>query len=293
MKPRLPVTLAVDTAKSLRRRCSVLPRIDTQTQDIDSNFTPLAADIIRQSSDVLAFCTDISKALKMEGHVVVDFAALSNEVDLLRERTEITAVLAFLGTPMRIFDAWPLWKPIETKPEIDPWRAGGTGLIPLHMDFVNCEFPPEYSCLFCLVEDPGGGGDNTVSNVHIAYDSINAKDKAILEEYPFSEGAVVNLSNVGRDINPFRVVNENSPWKIRFTAKAIFRLEASPFKDALQSLEKALVSNSTMLALQRFQIWIVDQRMVVHGRMPLVGDQVLLPQSQRRLLHQFFIRSNG
>src|SRR5205823_4324681 len=122
-----------------------------------------------------------------------------------------------IGAPIQVFALRPLWKPIYTNTAIEPWRAGGVGFIPLHMDFVNAQHPPEYSCLFCVQPDPLGGGESIVARTDGAGRLLSTRDATLLRESVFSDGKVVDLHHIGADINPFAVLTSDSTWPMRFS----------------------------------------------------------------------------
>ncbi|MBB5110023.1 molybdopterin/thiamine biosynthesis adenylyltransferase [Streptomyces spectabilis] len=57
----------------------------------------------------------------IEAAPLLDAGALDNDGKIL------TILLSRLGTPLRAFDRWPLWKELGTKLDIEPMRAADSG----------------------------------------------------------------------------------------------------------------------------------------------------------------------
>jgi hypothetical protein len=285
-----PITIASNEVESLLKMSRDLPRV-TVHSDENILFTEAATGAIVDEPDILALSKRIQNQLIREGYSVISLGGLA-DVSLANNRTEVTAMLTAIGTPIQVFETWPLWKPIVTNPHVEPWRAGGTGLIPLHIDFVNCESPPEYSCLLCLVEDAAGGGQSIVSKTAEGAEQLTDKETDVLMEQVFTDGRVLDLRHVGKDVNPFAVINPHSNWRFRFTAKMVHQMQESAQKRALEAFDRHLRKNEAQFHLRAFDLLIVDQHLVVHGRMPLLGDQARIRPAERRLLHQIFLRSH-
>ena len=285
------MSLSADEASALAALSDSLESTRIRLEE-DPHFTLQAKSQVRSHPLLAALAGRIQKSMTEAGYCVISFAALAEYVDLLADQTVITALLSAIGTPILIFEDWPIWKPIVTKPEIEPWRAGGVGYIPLHMDFVNCEFPPEYVGLFCLIEDSEGGGNSIVASMTEAVQRLSDHDKEVLSQRTFVDGKVVNLRHVGCDVNPFAILSSDGKWPVRFTAKMIPRIEDPIQKRAAEALDKNLRQCETTFPLCRFELLLVDQRQVVHGRAPLAGDQANIPAPNRRLLRQLFLRAD-
>jgi hypothetical protein len=269
-----------------------LPPIDSGSPE-NAEFGKLARLQVESSPGTAALCLRVLARLAEQGFVVINLDALASLVDLTLNRTAITAVLATIGEPIQVFESWPLWKPIFSNTDLEPWRAGGIGHIPLHMDFVNAAAPPDYTCFFCLQPDPLGGGNSIVARTSAAAELLSPDHIILLRRRVFSDGQVVRLRHVGDDINPFAVLNLNSAWPIRFTGKMLYHLPESPAKEALKSFGGHLRSIQSCFPLRRFELLVIDQRIAVHGREPLAPGQECVPKSDRRLLHQMFLRSHS
>lgn len=185
-------------------------------------------------------------------------------------REETREALDEFGEPIRVFDRFPIWKPITIDPSRPKNRNGGTGLIGLHVDFINAEFPPEYVAFWCEEEDEGGGGANIVANVWDAAADLTPPMLAYLYERRYSHGAVVDLSNVGADINPFPV----------FGSRFVRYGDGIGTDIAFQALHDALWNRVQVVQLHKGDALILDQRTHVHGRLPVFG-------TGRRLLSMY------
>src|ERR1039457_4105729 len=162
-----------DAIAEPKRATSELPTVDT-TSGGPGQFSCIAKAHLQHCPSVDSLTRQIRLQLTRHGFAVIDFTSLPADIDLAVDRTIMTALLSAVGTPVQIFNKWPLWKPIYTMTEVEPSRAGGTGFIPLHMDFVNAEHPPDYTCLLCLRDDPLGGGHSIVSRTDVATDALSS-----------------------------------------------------------------------------------------------------------------------
>ena len=164
---------------------------------------------------------DLSLNQQARGYLILDCSPIASTPKLL---SFLTAVLSLLGTPIRVFDKWDLWKRLPTKLDVDPKRAMGVGLNPLHIDIINSTRPPDYSCLLCVNEDPGGGGANLISNLRDAIDSLSPSDACLLKEAVFIDGHCFcswfrtsvtmdpTIASVGSDFCPKFSACENMPY---------------------------------------------------------------------------------
>lgn len=266
-----------------------LPAVDAHTTAICADDAGLAGFLAHPA--VTAVTAQLCRTLERDGFAVLDLTALSPDVDLDEDKTLLTALLCGIGDPIRVFLRHPLWKPLPTSLEIDPWRATGVGYIPFHIDFVNAERPPDYTCLFVVRADPAGGGHSLVSDLARAVDELPSDDRAFLQQREFRDGAVQDLQDVGGDVNPFAVLDERSPWRFRFTAKPLYAAQlAGRQRESIARLEALLQRHQRRLPLKRHQLLIVDQRRAVHGREALGPDQAGVPEHARRLAQMIFLR---
>jgi hypothetical protein len=225
-------------------------------------------------------------ALTTKGACVVDFSALPRSS--ATDRTVETVWLCKLGEVFRVFINHPLWKPISVRFDVAPERAEGIGDNPLHIDFVNAEAPPQVVGLYCVRPDPMGGGASIVSNLCTAAASLSSESRNALSRRVFRDGRVENLMNVGADANPFRVLDDDF---VRFTAKMIPSLPSgTAVRTAIEELSGLLTRQAHLIHLQAWQLLLVNQRIMAHGRTCLGPNQEGVPAGERRLVEQIFVR---
>ena len=225
------------------------------------------------------------------GYLVLDCRELLDGVGDAEAITSLTALLTLVGTPMRVFDDWDLWKPLGTNTEVAPERATGVGYNPLHIDVVNSTMPPAYACLLCVREDPKGGGNSLVANLQNAVAKLDPQQVQYLTEPAYRDGSFYRLSGVGVELNPFPVLQRRPDglWMVRFSAKMLPEMEPGPHQEAVRALERLLVAGQEEFLLGKDQVLIVNQRLVCHGRMPLGEGQSEVPPARRRVLRQVFL----
>jgi hypothetical protein len=135
----------------------------------------------------------------------------------------ITALLSVIARPFRVFDRWPLWKPLATKLGVEPMRAMGAGYNPMHIDVVNSTRPPDFAVLLCVRSDPLGGGCSVVSNLWRAVERLPEETLDLLRKPAYRDGAFFELTEVGDEYSPFPIL-EGLPVGqgfVRFTAKML------------------------------------------------------------------------
>lgn len=236
------------------------------------------------------FLQTVRAELEAKGHVVVGMGPLLDSGDESLSAGAVTAVLATLGTPLRVFLRHPHWRPLGVDTDRPANRSGGVGLNTLHMDFVNAENPPDYVCLFCIRPDPAGGGTSLVASIPGVEAALSASEAFMLREARFRDGMVQDLAGVGRDANPFAVLEPGAPWSFRFATGLLESTSDPDERAALQSVAAFLEGRLVRILLNRGDLLILDQHQVTHGREPLGGSQVEIPIERRRFLYHSFVR---
>ena len=61
-------------------------------------------------------------------------------------------------------------------------KSQGVGYLPMHIDFVNAQFPPEIIALACVRKDPLGGGASLLADMKNIRHELSARDVDILPE---------------------------------------------------------------------------------------------------------------
>jgi Taurine catabolism dioxygenase TauD, TfdA family len=197
---------------------------------------------------------------------------------------------SIFGIPLRVFDRWPMWKPLGVSFEVGPQRATGVGLNPLHIDVVNSRFPPDYVAFFCDRVDPLGGGQTLIGNLLSAYKSLSTEALKILSDPHFVEGAFYDLTGVGSEYNPFPIIDMNStPPRIRFTAKMRYDLSNADDRNAFDEFATLLRSRQSIFLLEAGDLIVINQWVAAHGRLPLGEGQRDLSLENRRLIRQCFM----
>jgi hypothetical protein len=141
--------------------------------------------------------------------------------------------------------------------------------------------------LFCVREDPNGGGQTIISNFHEAIHSLTTKEIEILKLEIFEEGSFFELNNVGTELNHFPILKTlfNGEKIIRFTSRMNSH---NRFDSMIRKIEELLIKNQKTFLLKRNQMVICNQRAVCHGRLELTGNQKKINPNYRRLILQTF-----
>jgi hypothetical protein len=197
-----------------------------------------------------------------------------------------------MGRPIKVMDKRGLWLDVPVKLDVEPFRFGGTGYIPFHIDVVNSTKPPDVVGFFCERPDPLGGGATIISNLLKGVKTLTPDEVEFLSQPNFRDGKLVDMSEVGAELNPFPVLARKSDGTcaIRFTAKMLHGMPDGDSKRLMQKLERILVENQEVFELEPGQLLLMNQNIVAHGRTPLGPDQGSVSVSKRRLLHQIYMR---
>ncbi|MET7814236.1 TauD/TfdA family dioxygenase [Streptomyces sp. NPDC005395] len=253
-------------------------------------------DTSPEAADLLAHLRQLLDNPDGDGCAVIETAPLLDALPIDEAGRAITAMLSWVALPLRAFDRWPLWKPLGTNLRIDPMRATGAGYNPMHMDIVNATLPPDYSVLLCVRPDPRGEGHSLVSQVRRAVERLDAKERALLSDEVYRDGAFFELTGVGEEWNPFPILDGKPAHEgfVRFTAKMLPDLDQDdPHTLAARALDRELVTGQKRFRLERGDMVIVNQHLCMHGRTPLGAGQEDVLEGKRRLLWQMFLRGAG
>ncbi|WP_328769415.1 TauD/TfdA family dioxygenase [Streptomyces sp. NBC_00286] len=240
-----------------------------------------------------ATCDQLLNAPDGDGFAVLELAELLDATGIQYDARVITALLSLIARPLRAFDRWPLWKPLGTNLAKDPMRATGAGYNPMHLDIVNSTWPPDYSALLCVRPDPKGRGHSLVSQVRRAVDRLSYVDAELLTHPKYEDGDFYELTGVGEEWKPFPIIDGHSPLGgfVRFTAKMLADADPDdPYTKAARALERELISGQRRFPLGRGDLLIVNQHLSCHGREALGDGQEDVPEDERRLLLQIFLR---
>jgi TfdA family taurine catabolism dioxygenase TauD len=225
------------------------------------------------------------------GYLVIDqlLPDPDNELQFTRAATILASLL---GQPFHMSLRQALWEILGVNLAQEPYRFGGIGYNPLHIDGVNTTFPPDYLILLCRREDPAGGGASLLSNLQRAVEELDEYDRIYLQQPIFEEGQFYDLEGVGEEYRPFPVLHQfpDKMWRVRVTGKMLPAMPPSQSKSVLERLLAILEKNKEIVHLRPGQALVVNQLLNAHGRLPLGEGQEKIPSSERRDYRQGFIR---
>lgn len=249
-----------------------------------------------------AFDETISSLIRMlgaetGGYAVVRLGGIARALGTGNQLLRVaTAILAGVARPFQPFGRWPLWKEIGTDLNAIPGRSTGTGYNAFHMDLVNATRPPDYTVLLCIRPDPLGGGTSILSDARAAVARLAPSGRTLLADKAYRYGSFFGLSDVGEEYAPFPVLDSDpdDAGFVRFTAKML----AEPGLDQVHAgaageLAGQMQAGQVSFMLRRGDVLIVNQHRFVHGREPLGAGQEDVASTDRRLLLQLFLRSEG
>jgi hypothetical protein len=211
----------------------------------------------------------------------------ADRADLDEGHAAADAFAAGLATVIHVFANGPLWRHLGVDTSRPQDRSGGTGDQPPHMDFVNAALPPDYVFLYCARPDPLGGGASLVAPTRVV-DDLPDHQRDQLRRAIFADGKVVDLLNIGTDLNPFAVLEEGARFPLRYTGKLLRSTDDAAALAALRTLADRVAEATVRVPVGPGEMLVLDQRRVLHGRAALGGDQRdVEPERRRLLLHGF------
>lgn len=294
--PAHVVRLTSELVASLLRLGDTLPAMELCDGLLREDLWARSRAAVLSRPGAAELCQHLHEALVgvgAPGFAVVDCRELVERCDPERVERLLTVLVSMVGRPLRVFDQWPLWKPLETKLCVAPMRAMGVGYNPLHIDVVNSTCPPDFAALLCARPDPLGGGYSLVAPLREALRRLPGSTVELLSEPVYRDGAFFDLSGVGEEYAPFPIVDgePDSVGFVRFTAKML--TERDPVEAhtvAARALETELLVSRRRFLLRWGDLLVVNQHLVCHGREALGQGQADLPQERRRLMLQIFLR---
>ncbi|MEX0174418.1 hypothetical protein [Streptomyces sp. LMG1-1-1.1] len=227
-------------------------------------------------------CHQLLSAPEGGGFAVLELAGLLDAADSEEAGLRaVTALLSLIATPLRAFDRWPLWQPLSTNLAIDP----------MHIDVVNSTLPPDYIAQLCVRPEPRG--HSLISQVRRAVGRLGYADAELLTHPRYVDGSLFELTGVGEEWQPFPILDGLPPSEgfVRFTTTMLADADpADPYVKAARALERELIVGQRRFLLGRGDLLIANQHLCCHGHEALGGGQEDVPEDERRLLLQIFLR---
>jgi len=227
-----------------------------------------------------------------EGYAVLDLVPVLDHYGLGYGQKAATIILSWLGTPIRAYDHWPLWRTLNVDMLVAPVHA--TAPRPLHLDAVNAVRPPDYTAIMCVRPDPFGGGYTLVSQVRRAVDRLSGDERALLAEEVFYHEEYSSVTATGGDLGVFPVLDERPPADgfVRFhSAMPTDGDRDDPHTSALRALERELIAGQSRFRLAVGELLVVNQHLCAHGREALGSGQTSIPEEQRLMAWQTYLRA--
>lgn len=294
MKPTI-FSIEPSEIRILASRLIAVPSVDFKREGLsDAVYTSYVRE-----AETLSFAHELRERAKNDlysingrGYVIIEGLFSTSPSDFNDYLNVPTVICSLIGKPIKVMDKLGLWLDVPVKLDVEPFRFGGTGYNPFHIDVVNSTNPPDMVVFHCDRPDPLGGGQTIISNIQRIVELLDSKEIEFLQQPIFSDGMLYNMSGVGAELNPFPVLEKTmtGSWKIRFTAKMLPKMEQGTAKEMIKRFEKLLVQNQEQFLLDRGQMIIMNQNVVAHGRLELGAKQESLSASDRRLLHQMYMR---
>lgn len=233
------------------------------------------------------------------GRALVAFADPENH----RLNLELSlGLLSSLGPVLSVYPKDGCWSDLGVRTNVEPGRTHGVGENRLHVDLVDRDATPRYIALYCVRNDPLGGGASALSDLWAAAGELTDADQDLLSKPWFTYWTDGGVHGVGNSLARFAVLPEQlDATPIRFTSKMLPHLKKGdlvgtdrdriPFiAAAFNNLVEAAYAHRATARLAPGQLLVWDQWRYAHGRMPLGPYQETVPPDERRLLKQSYVR---
>jgi hypothetical protein len=284
------VRISQDRIHPLRTEVAELPPNQLSEGWLSRAFVESAREMV-DKSDRHELVDSVLTSLRHSGATLI---RMSLPIDVLEAEMVrmASAVLSWVSWPFRMIRRLGLWQELPVDLSAESYRFGGIGHNPLHIDGVNCTWPPDLLCLLCVRGDPRGGGASLLSNIDTALAKLSEPARRHLSEDRFEEGRFYSMWGVGDEVRPFRVLDHDSSGRwVRVTGKMLPDMKDGSDKEALEELVELLEETAVQVRLQHGDMLLVDQRKTVHGRTPLgPGQEIEVARGTSRLLRQCFSR---
>lgn len=231
--------------------------------------------------------------LSEQGFFILDLSYLLENHSECETARVVTFIKSLVGKPIKIIDVLDThWRQINLDLNVNPNRSQGIGGNPLHIDFANVEFPPDYIALFMIRPDPHFGGKSTLANIENIDTILPVNSLRELRKKQFKDREPTNLSFVGNSVIPYSIISDNSYLKYRITGQELkhFSKNNKIIESAIQDLYLELENRKITFALKSGQLLVINQHKMVHGKDKLGDHQENIDPENRRLLMHGFIR---
>lgn len=227
--------------------------------------------------------------------------AFDDPADHPRNKDLAVCLLSALGAVLSVYPQIGPWSDLAVRTEADPGRTHGVGENRLHIDMVDRDHTPRIIGLYCVRDDPRGGGASALADMWAAVDSLAAGDRRLLGRPAFWYWPDEGVQGVGSSLARFPIVPADvACLPVRFTSKMGPHLDrgelvdtdlvpAGPTATAFAELTGAVYAQRMTHRLRAGQLLVWNQHRYAHGRMPLGPRQEELPEDTRRLLLQTYV----
>jgi alpha-ketoglutarate-dependent taurine dioxygenase len=243
--------------------------------------------LISKERDIRAFVDGALENISDHGYALLRTRGtwLSDDFGSLQTALKLVSLV---GNVFHIFKWYGAWKPIFVDLQKSSGRVGSTWDIPLHIDFVNMENPPEIVAFYCVRPDVEPFGYTTLADLRLAAGHLHQDDTNTLESQKVSEGHAYDLLNVGTQLSEFPILDRVSGWT-RYTGKLKVDGLSKEFLAAFVRLQHEIERVKIRVNLMQGDILLINQKRLAHGREALSEVQKELEPSQRRLIMQSFL----
>jgi hypothetical protein len=243
------------------------------------------------SKEIDSLIENLSVKLNGDGYFLLDLSFLVDNYPANIVATVSTFILSLVGKPIKIFDKLEThWRKVGVNLNKNPNKSEGIGKSPLHMDFVNAEYPPDYVCLFAIRHDEQMGGQSILADFEDIERTIPVNQRRELFKSQFSDGKVEYLSNIGGDINPFPIISKQAIWKYRITGNLLTSEVPTEASLAITYLFNELEKRKVSFLLKKGYYLVINQHKLLHGKEPLGTNQASISEDKRRLLMHGFVK---
>ncbi|HEY4579656.1 MAG TPA: TauD/TfdA family dioxygenase [Candidatus Acidoferrales bacterium] len=179
-------------------------------------------------------------------------------------------LMSLIGAPWRDEKAGPMVmdiKPIKHEMSVETTSYYSWNNFDYHTDLQYVDDPPDFIAIICVTPDAHGEGRSIFADIRAAVQDLSPQALAELEKPNFSFKAPPHYKGGLVARKPILDKNAQGEFRVRVRFDRA-STDTSGAEAALKGLSAALDKHRIEFLVEKNQVYIIDNRRVVHGRTP-------------------------
>jgi L-asparagine oxygenase len=243
--------LSPTQSELIARHATAIQELNTIPTNL--SFPPELVELRKQISDII----------DRDGLIVI--SNFSGDYDQV-----MIYLMSLIGAPWRDERAGAMVmdiKPIKHEMSVETTSYYSWNNFDYHTDLQYVDDPPDYIAIICVTPDANGEGRSIFSDIRAAVQDLSPQAVAELQQPNFIFKAPPHYKGGLVARKPILDKNAQGEFRVRvrFDRATVDTPEAA---DALKELSAALDKHRIEFLVEKNQVYIIDNRRVVHGRTP-------------------------